>query len=63
VERYNLRNLSELEVRRQYKIKISKRFAALGNLNDSEDINRTWENIKRNIKTSAKDGLGTHKLK
>jgi hypothetical protein len=32
--------LSELEVRKEYQIKISKRFAALENLNDSEDINR-----------------------
>jgi len=32
VERYNLRKLSELEVRKQIKIRISKRFAALENL-------------------------------
>jgi hypothetical protein len=29
--------------------------AALENLYDSEDINRAWENIKENIKTSAKE--------
>jgi len=63
VVRFNLRNLSELEVRKQYQIEISNRFAALENLNDSEDINKTWENIKKNIKTSAKGSLGTHKLK
>jgi hypothetical protein len=40
VERFNLRKLRELEVRRQYQIKISNRFAALENLNDSEDKNR-----------------------
>jgi hypothetical protein len=41
VEKYNLRKLNELEVRKQYQIiKISKRFAALENLRDSEDINR-----------------------
>ena len=32
-------------------------------LNDSEDINMDWENIKENIKTSAKDSLGLHELK
>jgi len=37
VERFNLRNLIELEVSRQYQIKISNRFAALENF-DSEDI-------------------------
>ena len=32
--RFNLRKLSELEVRKQYRIKISKRYAALENWND-----------------------------
>jgi hypothetical protein len=32
-------------------------------LSDGEDINRTWENIKENIKTSAKESLGLHELK
>jgi hypothetical protein len=45
-ERFNLKNLSELEVRKQYQIKISNRFAALENLNVSEDINRAWVNIR-----------------
>jgi hypothetical protein len=42
---FNLRKLSELEVRTQYQIKISSRFAAVENLSDSEYINRAWENI------------------
>ena len=33
------------------------------NLNEDEDVNRTWENIKENIKTSAKESLGMHALK
>ena len=53
-ERFNLRKLNELEFRKQYHIEISNSFAALENLSDSEDINRAWENIKENIKTSAK---------
>jgi glycine betaine/choline ABC-type transport system substrate-binding protein len=52
-ERFNLKKLSELEVRNQYQIKISNRFAALENLNVSQDINRAWENIKESIKISA----------
>jgi hypothetical protein len=63
VKRFNLRELNELEVREQYQIEISKRFAALENLNDGENINRVWENIKGNIKTSAKESLGLHELK
>jgi hypothetical protein len=45
VERFNLKKLSEMEVRKQFQIEISNRFEALENLNDSEDINRDWENI------------------
>jgi hypothetical protein len=54
VERLNLRKRSELKVRKQYQIKILKSFAALENLNDNTDINRSWENIKENIKTTIK---------
>jgi len=53
--RFNLRKLNELEVRKQYQIEVKKRPAALENLSDSKDINRAWENIKENIKTSAKE--------
>jgi len=62
-ERFNLRKLNELEVRKQYQIEITNRFAAFENLNDGVDINRAWENIKENIKTSAKESLGLHELK
>jgi len=62
-ERLNLRKLNELEVRKEYQIEITNRFAALENLCVGEDINRLWENIKEGIKTSAKESLGLHKLK
>ena len=52
-----------MKFRKQYQIKITNRFAALGNLSDDEDIQGTWENIKENIKTSAKHSLGLHELK
>jgi len=63
VKRFNLKKLNELEVRKQYEIKMSNRFAALENLNDSKDIKRAWKNIKKNIKTSAKGSLSLNKLK
>jgi len=43
--------------------KVSERFASLENLSDSEDINRAWENIKENVKISAKEILGLYELK
>jgi len=54
---------NKLEVRKQYQIEITNRFAALENLSDDEDIYRAWENIKENIKTSAKESLGLHEMK
>jgi hypothetical protein len=48
-ERFNLKKLSKLEVRKQYQIKISNWFAALENLNVSENINRAWENIQESL--------------
>jgi hypothetical protein len=57
-ERFNLRKLNELVVRKQ-----TNRFAALENLSDSEDMNRDWKNFKECSKTSAKYSLGPHELK
>ena len=62
-QRFNSRKLNEPEVREQNQIEITKRFAALENSDDDEDVNRTWENIKEHIQTSAKESLGLHELK
>jgi len=62
-ERFNLRKLNELEVKENYEIGITNRFAALENLNVDKDVNRAWEYIKENIKTSAKESLVLHELK
>ena len=63
VERCNLRKLNVLEIRKNYQIRISNRFAALENFSDSEHINRYWKNINDNIKISVKDSLGLYELK
>ena len=57
-QRFNLRELNEPEVREQYQIEITNRFVALENSDDDKDVNRTWENIKENIQTSAKERGG-----
>ena len=62
MERFNLSKLNELEVRKQYQIKISNRIAALKKL-DSEGINRALENMRENIKISPKETVGLHRLK
>jgi glycine betaine/choline ABC-type transport system substrate-binding protein len=61
-EKFNVKKLNESEVKNKYQIEITNSFAALENLNTDEDINRAWETTKENIKASAKESLGMHKL-
>ena len=35
----------------------------MANLKDSEKINRAWENVKENIKTSARESSDMYELK
>jgi hypothetical protein len=35
-----------------------KQYSALQNLDDTGNINRTWENIRKNIKILPQDSLG-----
>ena len=63
MERFNLRELIDLEVRKQYHTETTNRCAALGNLSDDQYINKFWENTEENIKTSATESLFLHELK
>jgi hypothetical protein len=56
-ERFNVK-LNEGDVNEQYQVTIRNKFAALENLEDSVDINGAWENIRENIKSSAKESQG-----
>jgi len=62
-QRLNFRKLNEPEVTEQNQAEIKKKFAALQNWNDDEDINRNWENIKENIQISVKESLGLDEFK
>jgi hypothetical protein len=46
-ERFNLRKLNELEVCKQYQIKISRGFTSLENLSDGKDTNRDFVEHQR----------------
>ena len=61
--KFNLSKLNKLEVRKEYQVEITNRFEALENLNEDEDVNRIWGNIKHNIQISAKENLGMHEWK
>jgi hypothetical protein len=62
MQRFYLRKLNDAEVKEQYQVKITNRFAVLENCDDNVDMNTAWENIRENIKTSAKDSLGHYEL-
>jgi hypothetical protein len=62
MQRFDLRKLNDAEVKKQCQVKITNRFAALENFDDNVDMNRAWENIRENIKSSAKESLGHYKL-
>jgi hypothetical protein len=63
VERFNLKQLNEEEVKEQYQVTIKNKFAALVNFDDNGDINRAWENIRENIRISAKESIGLYESK
>jgi hypothetical protein len=63
VETFDLKKLDDVDVKEKCRVQILNRFAALEILDDSFDINNAWESIRENIKTSAKDNLGYHRLK
>jgi hypothetical protein len=59
MERFNLKKLSK----ERYRVEISNRSAALENLDTEGDVNKAWENIRQNIKISAKESLGYYEPK
>jgi hypothetical protein len=62
--RFNLKKLNDVEVKEEYQIKISNRFAALENLNDYDvDIIRAWENFGENIKALVTESVSCYELK
>jgi lipoate-protein ligase A len=63
LERFDLKKLDDVEIKEKYQVKISNRFAALENLDESFNINKVWESIRENIKTSAKNNVGYNRLK
>jgi hypothetical protein len=57
-ERFNVKKLNKGNIKERYQVTIRNKFAALENSEDSGYINRAWDNIRENIKTSAEESLG-----
>jgi hypothetical protein len=63
MQRFNLKKISEVDCKEQYRVEISNRFVALKNLDTELDINRAWETIRENIEISAKENPRCYELK
>jgi hypothetical protein len=50
----NLKNLRKADVKEKYQFQVSKRYAAFLVLDDGGDQNSAWENVRDNIRVSAK---------
>jgi hypothetical protein len=46
MERFNLKKLNEVEVKEEYEVEISSRFAALDCLDDDVNISRASETVR-----------------
>jgi hypothetical protein len=63
LERFDLKRLDDVEVKKKYQVEISISFADLESLDKCFDIQYAWESIRENTNTSAKGNLGYQKLK
>jgi hypothetical protein len=61
-ERFNLKKLNEVEGKERYHTEVSKRFAALEDLDADVELNSAWETFRENIKISAKENKNTRDL-
>jgi hypothetical protein len=57
MERFNLKKLNNVEIKEQFCVEVSNRFAALEDLDTEVEINSAWETIRENITFSAKRSL------
>jgi hypothetical protein len=63
MEKFNLKKLTEVEGKVQFRVEVSNRFAALEDLDAELEINSGWEMIRENIKSLLKESLGYFELK
>jgi hypothetical protein len=62
-ERFNLKKLNKVEGKRQFRVEVSNRFAALEGFDAEVEINSAWDTIRENIKISTNQSVGYFELK
>jgi hypothetical protein len=63
MERFNFKQLNEVEGKEQCHFEVSNRFAAWEDLDTEVEINSSWETIPENIQISTKESLGYYELR
>jgi hypothetical protein len=63
MERLNLKKLNNVEGKEQFRVEVSNRFTALGDLDTEVEINSAWETIREIITISAKESPSYFELK
>jgi hypothetical protein len=63
MERFNLKELNDVEGKVKYRVEVSNSFAALEDLDAEVEINSAWETIRENINISAKKRISYYELK
>jgi hypothetical protein len=63
LERFNLKNLNDVEGKEQFRVEVSNRFAALEDLDAEVEINSPWDTIRENVNISTKESPGYSELK
>jgi hypothetical protein len=62
-ERFNLKKLNDVQVKEQFRVEVSNRFAALEDLDTEVEINSAWETILIKMclnETYSKVRIGKH---
>jgi hypothetical protein len=62
MERFNFKELNEIEGKEQFLVEVSNRFATLDDFDAEAEINSDWETIREKIKISDKEILGYFEL-
>jgi hypothetical protein len=63
MERFSMKKLNKGEIKEQYQVTVTNKFAVPENLDDNGDIGREWDTVRGNIKISAKESLGYCEMK
>jgi hypothetical protein len=63
MKKFNLKRLTEVEVKEKYCVEVWNRFPALEDLDTEININSVWQTMRENIKILVEESIGYYELK